>query len=271
MDYESLLYDTDGRIATIRFNRPERMNAFNKQLMAEVKEAFAAADSDPAVRVVVVRGVGGKAFSTGYDIKESANQPERSAGQWRERVSGDLEFTYAPWECSKPVIAVIDGYCIGGGLEFALCCDMRYCSPDARFAVIEARFATGISTLIMPWIIGQHCRRLIYTGDEIGAEEALRIGLVDGVFDNEMLQPQVNKLALRMAQVANEYLTLNKQAINETFEIMGLRSALKNGGHLAAAVSSSYPPEFQQYHEIRRTQGLKEALKWRAALFAPYE
>lgn len=271
MSYTSLIYATDGPIATLTFNRPERMNAFSAPLMAEVKDAFAAADKDSAVRVVIVRGAGGRAFSSGYDIKDSAQLPERSAADWRDRVRQDLQFTYAPWECSKPVIALIEGYCVGGGLEFALSCDMRYCSPHARFAVVEARFATGISTLIMPWVTGHHCRRYIYSGDEFGADEALRIGVVDGIFEKEVLEREVTKLARRMGQVAMEYLTLNKQAINETFEIMGLRSALQSGGRVAAAISSSNPAEFQEYHRIRRTEGLKAALKWRAARFEPFE
>lgn len=271
MHFDTILYETDDRIARIRFNRPERMNAFAKTTMAEVKEAFAAADRDPDVRVVLVQGVGGKAFSSGYDIKESADQPERTAADWRNRVSEDLQFTYAPWECSKPVIAIIEGYCVGGGLEFALCCDIRYCSPDARFGVVEARFATGLSTLMMPWVVGNYCRKLIYTGDEFGADEARRIGLVDDIYEKDALDREVTKIARRMSQVAQEYLTLNKAAINQTFEIMGLRSALGNGAHVAAAVSSSNPPEFQEYNRIRRTQGLKEALKWRAARFEPFE
>jgi enoyl-CoA hydratase/carnithine racemase len=271
MSYETLIYETDDRIARICFNRPERMNAFSLKMMDEVKRAFAEADANPAVRVVIVQGVGGKAFSTGYDIKESAEQPERTASDWRKRVRDDVGFTYAPWDCRKPVIAIIDGYCVGGGLEFALCCDIRYASPEARFGVVEARFATGLSTLMMPWVVGNYCRKLIYTGDEFGADEARRIGLIDEVFEKDELEAAVTKIARRMSRVAMEYLILNKQAINETFEIMGLRSALNNGAHIAAAVSSSNPPEFQEYHRIRRTQGLKEALKWRAAQFRPYE
>ena len=75
------------------------------------------------------------------------------------------QFTRCVMDCSKPTIAVIDGYCLAGAMELAQMCDIRYCSDDARFGAIEARFSHGLATMIMPWIVGNHCRELIYTGD----------------------------------------------------------------------------------------------------------
>jgi len=271
MSYETIIYDADDRVATIQFNRPERMNAFNTKLMDEINDAFIQAGQDPDVRVVIVKGLGGKAFSTGYDIKESAEKPARTPAGWRDRVKRDLRFTDAPLTCSKPVIASIEGYCLGGGFEFAQCCDIRYCAPDARFSVVEARFATGVSTLMLPWIVGPYARKMILTGDEFGADEAYRVGLVDDVFDKETIDAEVTKVARRMSRVAMEYLTLKKKALNETYDMMGLRNALNHANSIAAVVSSSNPEEYKEYHRIKNEQGLKEALKWRAALFAEYE
>src|SRR5437588_669734 len=169
MAYETLLYEVDDRVATITLNRPERHNALSQKLCAELMEVVRAADQDPSVRVLVITGAGGKAFSAGYDIKESAEAPKRTLSEWRDRLNRDLRFCYAPWECSKPVIAMIDGFCLAGALEFAQMCDIRYCSEDAKFGVLESRFAGGIVTMIMPWILGAACRELIYTGDMIGA------------------------------------------------------------------------------------------------------
>src|SRR6185437_14844750 len=109
MSYENLLYAVEDRVATITLNRPERMNALSLKLIDEIMEAVRQADRDAEVRVIIITGAGGKAFSSGYDIKESAQQPKRGLVEWRARMQHDIAFTYSVWDCSKPAIAVIDG------------------------------------------------------------------------------------------------------------------------------------------------------------------
>jgi enoyl-CoA hydratase/carnithine racemase len=271
MPYEHLLYDVDDRIATITLNRPDRHNALNQRLVDEIMESVRVADADPEVRVIVVTGAGGKAFSSGYDIKESAQKPKRSLAEWRARMQKDILFTYSVWDCSKPVIAMIDGFCLAGALEFAMCCDVRYCSDTSTFAALEARFSNGIATMIMPWLIGQRSRALIYTGDTIDAAEAARLGLVDKVFPKAGLAREVRRAALRMSRVSLECLRANKCAINHSFEVMGLRNAIQYGSEVCAIMDAVGSPEAEQFDSIRRTEGLGAALKWRAAQFLPYE
>jgi enoyl-CoA hydratase/carnithine racemase len=271
MAYQDLLYGVGDRVATITLNRPRQLNALSQNLVDELMSAIAAADADPEVRVVIVAGAGGKAFSSGYDVKESAERPKRSLAEWRARMQKDIRFTYSVWDCSKPVIAMIDGYCLAGGLEFAMCFDMRYCSDDAQFGAIEARFSNGLATMMMPWLIGQRCRALIYSGDMFDAAEAFRLGLVDRVFPKEKLTAEVTKIAKRMSRVSADCLKWNKRAINQTFEIMGLRSAIQYGSEATAIMDATSSPEAEQYDAIRRSQGLAAALKWRAEQFEPYE
>src|SRR5262249_58978215 len=130
MAYETLLYSVDDRVAVITLNRPERMNALSQKLCAELPSAIHSADQSDEVRVLVITGAGGKAFSAGYDIKESAAAPRRSLAEWRDRMNEWLQMTYRVWECTKPVIAMIPGYCLGGALEFVQMCDVRYASDD---------------------------------------------------------------------------------------------------------------------------------------------
>jgi enoyl-CoA hydratase/carnithine racemase len=271
MNYENLLYLVDDRVATITLNRPERMNALSLKLIDEIMQAVRQADRDPDVRVIVVTGAGGKAFSSGYDIKESAQQPKRGLVEWRARMQQDIAFTYTVWDCSKPVIAVIDGFCLAGALEFAMCCDIRYCSDDAKFGAVEARFSNGIATMIMPWLIGQRCRALLYTGDIFDASEAYRLGLVDKVFPKASLAAETTKIARRMSRVSSNCLKWNKRAINQTFETMGLRSAIQYGSEASAIMDATGSPEADTFETIRRSEGLPAALKWRAAQFAEYE
>jgi enoyl-CoA hydratase/carnithine racemase len=271
MSYQFLLYTVDNRVASIVLNRPERHNALSRGLVNEIMAAIAQADADPEVRVLVVSGAGGKAFSSGYDIKESAEQPKRTLAEWRARMQQDIKFTYSVWDCSKPIIAMIDGYCYAGALEFAMCCDIRYCSDKSTFAAIEARFSTGIATMIMPWLIGQRCRSLIYTGDSIGSEEAFRLGLVDKVFPKATLHGEVMKIARRMSRVSMDCLKWDKRSINHAFETMGLRNAIMYGAEASAIMDALGSPEADRFDEIRRSEGLPAALKWRAEQFAAYE
>jgi enoyl-CoA hydratase/carnithine racemase len=269
--YNTILYETDDRVAIITLNRPNRMNALSLELCGEVKAAFAEADRDPAIRVVIVTGAGGRAFSAGYDIKDGDEGMKEGLAAWSERLQQDLAFTYAPWNCSKPVIAMIDGYCLAGALEFAQMCDMRYCSPESKFGVVETRFSAGIATLAMPWILGARCRELIYTGDTIDGAEAHRLGLVNRVMAKAQLRAETMKIARRMGQVALACLQHNKRAINGSYRIMGFDGALAYGNELAAMMDATVTPEYHAFEEIRRRDGLTAAIRWREEQFKRFE
>jgi enoyl-CoA hydratase/carnithine racemase len=272
VNYQDIAYAVDDRVAVITLNRPDRMNAFGRQLRDEFPDAVARADRDPEVRVIIVTGAGGRAFSTGYDQKESAqSEKKKSVEEWRERMDSAYQFTRCVMDCSKPTIAVIDGYCLAGAMELAQMCDIRYCSDDARFGAIEARFSHGLATMIMPWIVGNHCRELIYTGDMFDAQEALRIGLVTRVYPKAYLAGETLKIAKRMSRVALSCLQWNKRALRETFEIMGQRAALRYGVEAAAIMDAQSSPEYDRFDEIRRTEGLGKANQWRDAQFKQFE
>jgi enoyl-CoA hydratase/carnithine racemase len=166
---------------------------------------------------------------------------------------------------------MVNGWCLGGALEFAQMCDIRYCSDDSKFAVIETRFSFGIVTLIMPWVMGARCRELIYTGDTIGAEEALRLGLVNRVFPKAELRRETLKIAKRMSQVAEACLQWNKRAINHTYETMGFDAAMRYGVEACSILDAIETPEARQFEALRRAEGLGSALRWRDGLFAKYE
>jgi enoyl-CoA hydratase/carnithine racemase len=267
--YEAIAYTVDERIATITLDRPEALNAMSVQLCLELQHAVTAADCDPSVRVIVLTGAGDKAFSTGYDLT-GEDMPDDLAAL-NERMDFDLEFTYAVWRCSKPTIAVIDGYCLGGALELAQMCDIRYASDVSRFGVTETRFSVGVSTMIMPWIVGPLSREIIYTGDMFDAERALQIGLVNRVFPQPELEVETMKIARRMSQISLRALQWNKRAINTTFEVMGLHAALRYGGEAATMLNASRTPEFEAFNKIRMQEGVTAAIRWRQSQFKPFE
>jgi enoyl-CoA hydratase len=270
VSYQNILYAVDDRVAVITLNRPKQHNALSTGLIAEVLDAIAKADQDPDVRVLVVTGAGGAAFSAGYDMKESAEQTDHSFAASRARTQYDVKFVSSAWDCSKPVIAMIDGHCLAGAFEFAMFCDSRYCSDASSFACLEARFASAV-TPILPWLIGQRSRALIYTGDRFDAAEAYRLGVVDKVFPKDQLRAEVMKIAKRMSRVSLEFLRLNKRAINHTFEAMGFRNSIQHGAELAAVMLAAGSPEGDRFNEIRKSEGLAAAVRWRDEQFKPYE
>jgi len=150
-------------------------------------------------------------------------------------------------------------------------CDIRYCSDDSTFGVVETRFSSGIATLIMPWIVGARCRELIYTGDKIDAQEALRIGLVNRVYPKKELRDATMKVAKRMSQVAMDCLAWNKRAINNMYETQGFHAALRYGVEACSILDATETPEFRKFDEIRRSQGLHAAMQWRDSQFAKHE
>lgn len=271
MDFHHLIVETTDRVAIVTLNRPDRYNALNYALCVELKQAIEDADRDSAVRVIVLTGAGDKAFSVGYDIKDADEAMKKDIDEWASRLHFDLDFTSSLWRCSKPIITMIDGYCLAGGLELAQMADIRYCSDRSSFGVVETRFSAGISTLAMPYVIGARCRELIYTGDIIDASEAHRLGLVNRVFPAASLREETLKIAMRMSQVALACLQWNKRALNNAVECMGFRPALQYGVAACTILDSTRTPEFVEFDRRRRESGLKDALKWRDEQFARFD
>ncbi|QOZ36393.1 enoyl-CoA hydratase/isomerase family protein [Bradyrhizobium sp. CCBAU 53421] len=274
MAYSTILYEADDRVARITLNRPNKMNALSLKLCDEFQDALTQAEHDPEVRVIVVTGAGGRAFSAGYDLDDPDNEvpfgEPRTIEHFDRRNSKDFQFNYSPFKCPKPVIAMIEGYCLAGALEFATMCDLRYCSDDSRFAVTETRFAAGVNTLAMPWVIGQRCRELIYTGDMFNSQEAYRLGLVNRVFPKDRFEEEVVRIAKRISRVAMPTLVWNKKALNHALLAAGFDSALQYGAEANLIMENSHS-EFKRFGELIRSEGLAAALEWRQSIFAPFE
>jgi enoyl-CoA hydratase len=202
MSYETLLQSVEGQVATITLNRPKVLNAMNKVMFHEMDEAFAALAGDAAVRVVLLRGAGGKAFAAGTDIAELAEADAASGeliAERAQRVFRRIE------TLGKPVIACIDGYALGGGCELALACTLRVASETARLGQPEIKLGLipGYGgTQRLPRLVGQGAAlKMLLTGAMVDAAEALRIGLVDEVVagDQEQLMPRATALATLIA------------------------------------------------------------------------
>ncbi|OAF16893.1 hypothetical protein AYJ54_37590 [Bradyrhizobium centrolobii] len=277
MMYSTILYAVDDRVAWITLNRPGKGNALSLKLCAEFREALASAERDPDVRVVVVKGAGDRAFSTGFDMDGDKSEVAPSSSDdwslddWSRYFDLGVKFIHSVFNCSKPVIAMINGFCLAGALDFAISCDIRYCSDDSRFGAIETRMGIGDTELpMMSHLIGQRCRELVYTGDMFDANDAYRLGLVNRVFPKDRVEEEVSRIAKRMSRVALPALVWTKKALNNTLLAAGLESALRYSCAADLIIGKS-DSEFKRFREIQNSEGAKAAFKWRDAIFEPFE
>ena len=224
MDNQSAVkVDVEDTIATISLNRPEAMNALNRDVFLGLQQAAQSLKENPTVRVVIMTGAGEKSFSAGIDLKMVASGGGGSAvfSNYREgydRLYGLKAIFTMYEELAVPVIATINGYCLGAALELILCCDMRLACDTAVFALPEVQF--GVipdlgSTQRLPRIVGPGmAKELILTGRRIDAAEALRVGLVDHVYPKDQLMAEARKLAEEIAKLNPSIVQGAKRAAN---------------------------------------------------------
>lgn len=265
---DELVTEIKDKIAHVRFNRPRAMNAIHPRIMGEFKQLFRDLDADTEVSVVVLSGTGDH-FGAGYDLKFAWGEHYgRDIFGQRKMLQDCVEFEYAPWDCSKPVIAMVRGYCLAGSCELAMMCCVTIAAKSAKFGEPEIRFSTSPPAVVMPWIVGlKKARELLYTGDMIDAEEAHRIGMVNRVVPDEALEEQTFKLARRMAAISLEGLKTTKASINRGAEIAGIRQAIAYGIEQGAMLDSTETEALRKFSEIRARDGLTAAIRWRESQF----
>jgi enoyl-CoA hydratase len=218
--YDTLICDIEEGIAQVTINRPDSLNALNSQVFAELGMLFDGMKNDGNVRVVIITGAGKKAFVAGADImeiRECSVIEGRKISLLANRTQKTIE------DFPKPVIAAINGFALGGGLELAMTCDMRIASENARFGQPEINIGLipgGGGTQRLSRLIGvEKAKWLIYTGEMINAEQACAMGLVHTVVSPEELIPEARKLALKLAGKSQIILSLAKQAINNGIQL----------------------------------------------------
>jgi enoyl-CoA hydratase/carnithine racemase len=263
-------YSADGRVGIVTLNRPDKLNAISPDLKRALVERFHEADRDPATSVVVLRAEG-RAFSAGYDISPSPARAARkgNALAWHASLTDDVALEMTPWDMKKPVIASVQGHCLGGGCELAMLCDLTIAADDAMFGEPEIRFSNVGPALVMPFVIGlKRARELLYLGDPIDARTALAYGMVNRVVPRAELSAATLKIARRMALMSPEALAATKLAVNRGAECAGFRNAIHAGLDVLAALYAARTDVGTKFDEIREKEGLGAALRWRAAQFA---
>jgi len=233
MQYKTIIVEKKNGIATLIFNRPESLNAFNPEMMGETAEAISELGRDEETRVVIVTGTG-KGFSSGADARGIAKTAEGSSGSPFERIIlGKPTISTTALllrRMDKPVIAAINGITAGAGFSIALACDLRIASEGARFSmafILRGLIPDSGSTSLLPKLIGSaKACELIFTADTIDAREAERIGLVNKVVPHEELMKATEELANKLAKRPPVALKYAKRAIYKGLSEADLASHL---------------------------------------------
>ena len=256
-----VLTERRGPATWITLNRPDKLNAITKEIVAGLHEAMDAALADDGAKIVVLTGAG-RAFSAGFDIGQ--DQGLEGADAWRDVLAADVDVTMRLRTLEKPTIAAVRGWCLGGACELAMACDLVVASEDARFGEPEIRFGSGPVTLLMPFVLGEKkTNELLLTGDTIDAGEAERRGLVNRVVPPDELDDAVAELVRKIAPTPLPVLRLTKLALVRAAEARGLREAVNANLELSAILNATETPEGREFARIASEQGLKAALAWR--------
>ena len=238
MEYQTIIYEVRDNVAWVTFNRPESMNAMNRQMTGELIEACREVEEDVNVRLAIFTGTGEKAFSAGMDLKERAETVFSPIERRQQKLTNKI-YTQARAVAAitKPTIAAIRGYCVGGGLEFALACDLRVAADDAKLGLTEVR--RGIipgagGTQRLSRAVGiTKAMEMCLTGDTVSGQEAKSLGLVNHSVPTADVLKTAEELANRVLKGAPISVVFIKEAIKK-----GIELPLEEGLRLEADLSS---------------------------------
>jgi enoyl-CoA hydratase len=280
MKFETIIYETAGPVATITLNRPEQLNTIVPPMPEELETAVHAATRDPAVKVIVLRGAG-RAFCAGYNFGAGFHHWDdliSTDGQWD--AGKDFAFATTPalsphqkfmslWRASKPVIAQVHGWCVGGGSDYALCCDLVIASEDARIGTPYSRIWGAYLSGMWIYRLGlTRAKEYALTGKALSGVEAAEIGLINKAVPFSHLAAEVRQTAARLATIPASQLAAQKLIVNQAYENMGLSAVQTLGPILDGLMRNT--PEARRFIHVAQTQGVKAAITERDAPFGDY-
>ncbi len=279
-EFETLLYMTAGPVATITLNRPERLNTIVPPMPDEIEAAIGLAERDQGIKVIVLRGAG-RAFSAGYDFGGGFRQWGElmmTDGKWdpgkdfaviSARETGPTQKFMAIWRASKPVIAQVHGWCVGGGSDYALCADIVIASNDAVIGTPYSRmwgaYLTGM------WLYRLSLAKVKWhslTGRPLTGTQAAEVELINEAVPFERLEARVAEIAAELAQIPLSQLRAQKLIVNQAYENMGLASTQTLGGILDGLMRNT--PDALDFIKTAETQGVRAAVERRDGLFGDY-
>jgi enoyl-CoA hydratase len=274
MEYKTIIYEKADRIARITMNRPDKLNALSLELRNEIVDAILRSGDDKEVHVIILKGAG-RAFCSGYDIGKVTDTKNYISMGATTREDIDTMYSTivqnwnAVWNSRKPVIAQVHGYCLAGGTDLALHCDMVVCAEDATLGYPPVRAMGSPPTHMWTYLVGpQRAKYMLLTGNSVDGKKAEEIGLVLKAVPPDKLEEEVNNLAAQMAKIPYGLLAVNKGIVNKAVEMMG-RTLVQQLACESDAIGH-LDPMVAEFTEIAAKDGLTAALNWRDERFGDY-
>jgi enoyl-CoA hydratase len=279
-EFETLLYSTAGPVATITLNRPDQLNTIVPPMPDEIEAAVGLAERDPGVKVIVLRGAG-RAFSAGYNFGDGFQQwgeAMNTDGRWdpgkdfamvSARETGPTQKFMAIWRASKPVIALVHGWCVGGASDYALCADIVIASEDAVIGTPYSRmwgaYLTGM------WLYRLSLAKAKWhslTGRPLTGVQAADVELINEAVPFERLEARVAEIAAELSRIPLSQLQAQKLIVNQAYENMGLSSTQTLGGILDGLMRNT--PEALGFIQTAANEGVRAAVERRDGPFGDY-
>ncbi|WP_207307768.1 enoyl-CoA hydratase/isomerase family protein [Arthrobacter sp. S39] len=263
---QHLLHEQSGGLLTITLNRPEKLNALTYEIYEKIGDLVRAADKDPSCRAVLIKGEG-RAFSAGFDLAQQVAEKD-SESRIASYHTGSNRTRWAIWNCTKPVIAAVHGYCLAGAFELVLPTDFTIASESCELGLPEILFGSGSAFLMVPWMMNhKQAKQVLLLGDRMSATEAHRIGLVSEVVPDDRFEARVAAVADRLCKVPTGAVRLGKQGINRAYEVAGMVPHI-NGWVESVVHLSDFSDEVTQEFKRRvEDDGPAAAAKWRSEYF----
>jgi len=284
-DDSPVLYEERDTMALVTLNRPDKLNTLNEPMIAGIADGIDRASASPDVRAIILRGAG-RSFTAGYDLgfgerdpgfrtyKYGAPKVEIRDGGWDPvddymMMSHNAKRFMKIWECPKPVIGQLHGWCVGGGTDLILCCDLIFMAESAQIGYAPARIFGTPTTMLWVYRVGlEHAKEFLLSGDSIDAAEAHRIGLVSKVFPDDELEAATEAYAARFQHIPANQLAMNKMLLNQAFENMGLRTTQMLGTVFDGV--ARHTEEAQRWVDGILIDGFRETIRRRDAPFRDY-
>lgn len=262
---DTVKYETrkQGALALLTLNRPEKMNALNGELITGLREAVERAEADSDVRVVVLQGAGDDAFSAGYDIESDggSDEPVPTVDSLLDNFEDSTVHIHAIWDCNKPVIAAVGGYCLAGGSDIAMACDMVVASEDSEFGYPGLRMGGVPPTLVYPFVMNLHeSKELLFSGKVVDAERARELGMVNRVVPQSRLLDTVMAEVEEIRKMPGNNVRILKHVINGIAEMQGAKPMFK---YSELFDSLGHHTEYgKEYYRIAKSEGIEAALEY---------
>jgi enoyl-CoA hydratase len=264
-----LVDDPAPMVRRLTLNRPHKRNALSNGLRAELFQALRAADTDPELRVIVIRGAG-PCFSAGYDLAQDPSEPPpwgitRADGGWARHV---LQGWFEMMDLATPIIAQVHGFCLAGGTELASACDLVYVAHDAQIGYPPVRSMSPPDMGWHVWLMGlRRAMEAMLTGDSMSGDEAVAAGFANRAFPADDLDDEVLAIAERVAKVPPDLQALNKRVVHRAMEAMGMRDGMRATADINAL---GFHQRSSREYFAQFAKGVTTALSERDAKFGDY-